>query len=148
MLNSNQQLIKWGGGHSHCTKKSLMREGYTDLDLIQKTINDNIIENSKWIPNEGVYMMIQITPKLSAEAERSSCSKILSCKRGGKTKNAKRDKNTAHFYDLIGVVVFDAYVNDPCHDKRHDKLEARLGKLKKWRQNALQLIIIQISEKL
>lgn len=57
-LDSNQQLIKWGGGHSHCTKKSLMREGYTDLDLIQKTINDNIVENSKCIPNEGVYMMI------------------------------------------------------------------------------------------
>ena len=35
-----------------------MREGYTDLDLIQKTINDNIVENSKCIPNEGVYMMI------------------------------------------------------------------------------------------
>ena len=57
-LDDNQQLIRWGGGHSHCTKKSLMREGYTDLNLIQKIINNNIIENSKGIPNEGIYMMI------------------------------------------------------------------------------------------
>lgn len=56
--SQNQQLMRWGGGHSHCTKKSLMRQGYTDLNIIQKKIDENIIENSNNIPHTGIYMMI------------------------------------------------------------------------------------------
>ena len=45
--NQGQQLIVWSGGHDHCTKRSLNKEGIFDEKLIKKLINETIIKHSQ-----------------------------------------------------------------------------------------------------
>ena len=45
--SQGQQLIKWAGGHGHCTKRSLNKEGIFDEKQINKLINEAIIKNSQ-----------------------------------------------------------------------------------------------------
>ena len=54
--SQGQQLIKWGGGHSHCTKQSLIRKGITDEQKINELIEQNIEENCKSIYKDKIYL--------------------------------------------------------------------------------------------
>ena len=45
--NQGQQLMEWAGGHDHCTKRSLNKEGIFDENQINKLINEAIIKNSQ-----------------------------------------------------------------------------------------------------
>ena len=45
--SQGQQLVKWAGGHDHCTKRSLNKEGIFDENQINKLINEAIIKNSQ-----------------------------------------------------------------------------------------------------
>ena len=45
--SQGQQLIVWAGGHDHCTKRSLNKEGIFDEKLIKKLMNESIIKNSQ-----------------------------------------------------------------------------------------------------
>ena len=56
--NQGQQLIQWGGGHSHCTKQSLIKRGITDSKKIKEMINDDIIRNSQRLPKDKIYMIV------------------------------------------------------------------------------------------
>ena len=54
--SQGQQLIKCGGGHSHCTKQSLIRKGITDEQKINELIEQNIKENCKSIYKDKIYL--------------------------------------------------------------------------------------------
>ena len=45
--NQGQQLMEWAGGHDHCKKRSLNKEGIFDENQINKLINEAIIKNSQ-----------------------------------------------------------------------------------------------------
>ena len=53
-----QQECYNAGNHSHCTKKSLARQGITDSDEAQKIINKNILDNSKHLKENRIYLMV------------------------------------------------------------------------------------------
>ena len=56
--NQVQQLIKWGGGHSHYTKNYLNKQGIFDELKINKLIEENVLENCKAIPKDMIYLTV------------------------------------------------------------------------------------------
>ena len=60
--NQGQQLIKCAGGHDHCTKRSLNKEGIFDENQIKKLINETIIKHSQHLYqyNSKTFLMVNI----------------------------------------------------------------------------------------
>ena len=60
--SQGQQLIKWAGGHDHCTKRSLNKEGIFDENQIKKLINETIIKHSQHLYqyNSKTFLMVNI----------------------------------------------------------------------------------------
>lgn len=60
--NQGQQLIKWAGGHNHCTKRSLNKEGIFDENQINKLINETIIKHSQHLYqyNSKTFLMVNV----------------------------------------------------------------------------------------
>lgn len=60
--NQGQQLIKCTGGHDHCTKRSLNKEGIFDENQIKKLINETIIKHSQHLYqyNSKTFLMVNI----------------------------------------------------------------------------------------
>ncbi len=60
--NQGQQLIKCAGGHDHCTKRSLNKEGIFDESQIKKLINETIIKHSQHLYqyNSKTFLMVNI----------------------------------------------------------------------------------------
>ena len=54
----NQQQGISCGGHDHCTKKSLNKQGIFDEVLIQKLINNTIIEHCKHVPTNKIFLLV------------------------------------------------------------------------------------------
>lgn len=47
----------WAGGHDHCTKNSLNKKGIFDENKIKELINQNIIDNCKYLKDNKIYLM-------------------------------------------------------------------------------------------
>lgn len=60
--SQGQQLIKCAGGHDHCTKRSLNKEGIFDENQIKKLINETIIKHSQHLYqyNSKTFLMVNI----------------------------------------------------------------------------------------
>lgn len=56
--SKGKQEGTWAGGHSHCTKRSLEKQGITNPSKVQELINKNILDNSKQLKDNKVYLMI------------------------------------------------------------------------------------------
>lgn len=60
--SQGQQLIKWAGGHDHCTKRSLNKRGIFDENKITQLINETIIKNSQHLYqyNSKTFLMVNV----------------------------------------------------------------------------------------
>ena len=84
--------------------------------------------------------------QLGGKSHRCPGSKILRRDRADQSDQSQRHQKSAHLQYIGSIRIFNAPVNDRCHDQRHKKLKGCLQHFKKRGKNCFLFIIFQVNQ--
>ena len=95
---------------------------------------------------QAEHMAEQVFAQAAAEALCAHSRKILARQRAGKAHRTQPKHKQAVRNDVFHVAVFNAHVDDICHQQRHKQFQNGLRQLEQRPQNELPAVTVKIAE--